>query len=44
MSVIGDVWLTSKVQIKDNEGLGIVLEDVFTVLGRDTEQFEKSRI
>ena len=30
-----------KVQIKDNEGLGIVLEDVFTVLGRDTEQFEK---
>ena len=30
-----------KLQIKDNEGLGIVLEDVFTVLGRDTEQFEK---
>ena len=30
-----------KLQIKDNEGLGLVLEDVFTVLGRDTEQFEK---
>ena len=30
-----------KVSIKDNDGLGIVLEDVFTVLGRDTEQFEK---
>jgi len=30
-----------KVLIKDNDGLGIVLEDVFTVLGRDTEQFEK---
>ena len=41
MSVIGDVWLTSRCSIKDNEGLGIVLEDVFTVLGRDTEQFEK---
>ena len=30
-----------KLQLKDNDGLGIVLEDVFTVLGRDTEQFEK---
>ncbi|DAC54842.1 MAG TPA: hypothetical protein D7H78_02110 [Candidatus Poseidoniales archaeon] len=30
-----------KVGLKDNHGLGIVLEDVFTVLGRDTEQFEK---
>lgn len=30
-----------KLGLKDNEGLGIVLEDVFTVLGRDTEQFEK---
>ncbi len=30
-----------KVGLKDNDGLGIVLEDVFTVLGRDTEQFEK---
>ena len=30
-----------KVRLKDNTGLGIVLEDVFTVLGRDTEQFEK---
>ena len=30
-----------KVGLKDNDGLGIVLEDVFIVLGRDTEQFEK---
>ena len=30
-----------KVVLKDNSGLGVVLEDVFTVLGRDTEQFEK---
>ena len=30
-----------KLQLKDNDGLGVVLEDVFTVLGRDTEQFEK---
>ena len=30
-----------KLQLKDSIGLGIVLEDVFTVLGRDTEQFEK---
>jgi hypothetical protein len=30
-----------KVGLKDNAGLGIVLEDVFIVLGRDTEQFEK---
>ena len=30
-----------KVVLKDNSGLGIVLEDLFTVLGRDTEQFEK---
>lgn len=29
-----------KVGLKDNDGLGIVLEDVFIVLGRDTEQFE----
>ena len=30
-----------KMVLKDNDGLGIVLEDVFTVLGRETEQFEK---
>ena len=30
-----------KMGLKDNDGLGVVLEDVFVVLGRDTEQFEK---
>ena len=30
-----------KVQLNDNDGLGIVLEDVFTVLGREVKQFEK---
>ena len=30
-----------KVQLNDNDGLGIVLEDVFTVLGREVEQFDK---
>ncbi|MGB2037140.1 MAG: hypothetical protein ACPHX8_01630 [Candidatus Poseidoniaceae archaeon] len=30
-----------KVQLNDNDGLGIVLEDVFTVLGREVKQFDK---
>ena len=30
-----------KVLLSDNDGLGIVLEDIFTVLGRDVNQFEK---